>query len=169
MLTISTENLETKLSVILSRPRIIFSIMVLIILKISKMSGQFQSLSLQEKRVYVGKRQQILILSFCGVLIFWTYSGCLTSLMAVTITEPPFQSLEDLLDMPDFKLYVKMGTSEFGQIKEWAKENKHEIDYILKTYNTVDALIAKMVATTSGNEAALRSKNTFLAQLIESN
>ena len=90
--------------------------------------------------------------------------------MAVTITEPPFQSLEDLLDMPDFKLYVKMGTSEFGQIKEWAKENKHEIDDILKTYNTGEhALIAKMVATTSGHEAALRSKNSFLAQLIESN
>ena len=113
----------------------------------------------------MARRQQILTLSLCGALIFWTYSGCLTSFMAISVTDPTY-SLKDLLLFPSIKLYVKAESSGYGQTVKWAEENNQQIDGILNAYIDLDITISKMMKTTS--ELVLVPKSTFISQLDES-
>ena len=58
-----------------------------------------------------------------GTLMFWCFSGVLTSLIAIQIEEPPLTSLEDLNQMSDFKLIVFGGGSTNTRISKWAENN----------------------------------------------
>lgn len=43
-------------------------------------------------------------MSLCGAVVFMSYSGCLTSILAVQIFNPPFTSLQNMKQSSSFKL-----------------------------------------------------------------
>ena len=55
-----------------------------------------------------------------GTIMFWCFSGVLTSLIAIQTEEPPLTSLEDLNQMSGFKLIVFGGGSTNTRILKWA-------------------------------------------------
>ena len=58
-----------------------------------------------------------------GTIMFWCFSGVLTSLIAIQIEEPPLTSLEDLNEMSDFKLIVFGGGTTNIRILKWAEND----------------------------------------------
>ena len=81
-----------------------------------------------------------------GTIMFWCFSGVLTSLIAIQIEEPPLTSLEDLNQMSDFKLIVFGGGSTNTRISKWAENdtrNKKSYEQFIEPYLVKTAFTEK--------------------------
>ena len=56
-------------------------------------------------------RIHVLSMALCGALLFWTYSGVLVSYFSSDSEARPIESLEDLINVPNLKIWIANGTS----------------------------------------------------------
>ena len=56
-------------------------------------------------------RIHVLSMALCGALLFWTYSGVLVSYFSSDSEATPIESLEDLINVPNLKIWIANGTS----------------------------------------------------------
>ncbi len=70
--------------------------------------------------------------SLTGTMLFWVYNGCLTSFMAVPEANPPFKSLADLAQKPNFKLLIQAQ----GSREQLFLANAQKDDIVKKVWET---------------------------------
>ena len=56
-------------------------------------------------------RIHLLSMALCGALLFWTYSGVLVSYFSSDSEATPIESLDDLVNLPNLKIFIAEGTS----------------------------------------------------------
>ena len=62
-------------------------------------------------------------LSLTGAMVFMTYSGCLTSILATQNYVPPYTSLKEMKNKDNFKLLLLSGASAQSAILSFARED----------------------------------------------
>lgn len=73
---------------------------------------------------------QLFFLSLFGGLIFWTYSGCLISFLAVPQRYPPINHIKDLSIKSNFKLFIYNNTPVHNEIKRQVQNNELDLKEI---------------------------------------
>ena len=89
-------------------------------------------------------RIHILSISLCGALLFWSYSGSLVSYFTAESEKIPFESLEDLADLPQLKLAVLKDTASHQKLIRELKKNPELEEAISKNIKYYEALDVAM-------------------------
>lgn len=75
---------------------------------------------------------QVFFLSAFGALIFWSYTGILTSLIAIQQEQVPLRSFEELKFKGKYALISMNQGSTYGSIFEWANKSTETLDLFHK-------------------------------------
>lgn len=117
-------------------------------------------------------RIQVLVMSLFGGMVYWTYSSCLTSYLAVPKGAPPISSMEDLSIRSDFKLYIYKGAPIHNYIMEKAlihKETKRIYDQFVKKnlFKTKDIARVTEEIAKNDNAAAILDETLIFGALAK--
>lgn len=74
--------------------------------------------SARDSPLRISTRFLLLSVLLCGALCFWSYNAGLVSQLSVEIVSNPIESLEDVLDKPEYKLIVEDGTAYLDYFRE---------------------------------------------------
>lgn len=83
-------------------------------------------------------RLTIFVISIFGGLTYWHYTGVLISNLALPDRIAPFQVLDDLVNLNNFRLYTFKGGSTNNELLKWANQSSRNMDAyraIVEPYN----------------------------------
>ena len=91
--------------------------------------------------------------------MYWSYSGMLTSTMTVTIKEPPFRATVEVLDMPDFDLYLPSSAESSEFVKSVGPQNgeraRAKIEPFIFEYAAYESKLKEIFYETGSNKRGL--------------
>ena len=79
---------------------------------------------------FLSIRLHLLAIGLCGAILFWSYSGLLVSYFTAESENPPINSLEDLVNVPDLRILVIKDTASHQTLLR-ALQSRPDLEQII--------------------------------------